>query len=527
MRTRLALCIVLAAAAARAAPPSTEALLGYIHRSWSVLNRDHHQLVQAAIDPKIPHPPARWPVYVAPDEDLTAIERGLRAELPAAELAQLAITRLPVDGAQPAVPGILYLPRPYVVPGGRFNEMYGWDSYFIVLGLLRDGRIDRARDMVDDFIYEVEHYGKVLNANRSYYLTRSQPPLLTAMILAVYRAAPDRAWLARTLPAVERYYRYFTEGPHLTPTGLSRYFDSGHGPAPEVDSERDAEGRSSYDRVRGYFRTHTVPDYDQRAFYDARADRLTDQFYIADRAMRESGFDPSGRFGPFNAGVLDYAPVCLNSFLYLMEKQTAEILRALGREREAPPWETRATTRAEKIEALLWDEEAGLYFDYDFVHRRRRFYPFATTFLPLWVGLAKPEHARRVIANLSRFEAPGGVRTSTEETGMQWDAPFGWAPLELFAFAGLRRYDDAVDAERIGAEFVAVVLRGFIEHGAIFEKYDVVHRRADVAAGLRFGYTSNEIGFGWTNAVVLEIWAQLSTLGRARVAELARESKDR
>ena len=104
-------------------------------------------------------------------------------------------------------PGLLYLPRPYVVPGGRFNEMYGWDSYFIVLGLLRDDKVALARDMVDDFIYEVRHYGGVLNANRTYYLTRSQPPLLSAMVLAVYRATHDRAWLAGTRDALARRVR--------------------------------------------------------------------------------------------------------------------------------------------------------------------------------------------------------------------------------------------------------------------------------------------------------------------------------
>src|SRR5262249_38811222 len=154
---------------------------------------------------------------------------------------------------------------------------------------------------------------------------RSQPPFLTEMLLGVYRKTKDRKWLKSALPAVEQYYRYWTTQPHLTPeTGLSRYYDLGNGPAPEVvASERDAEGRMHYDLVKEYFRTHQVTDYDEGDYYDARRDMLTMLFYKGDRSMRESGFDPSDRFGRFNVDVIHYNPVCLNSLLYLMEKQTA------------------------------------------------------------------------------------------------------------------------------------------------------------------------------------------------------------
>ena len=145
-----------------------------------------------------------------------------------------------------------------MVPGGRFNEMYGWDSYFIVLGLLRDERAALARDMVDNFLYEVRHYGGVLNANRTYYLTRSQPPLLAEMVLALYHATGDRAWLAGARDALVAVYEHWLAPPHLIPSlGLSRYFDHGEGPAPEVVAgERDAQGHDHYDRVRAWFRAH-------------------------------------------------------------------------------------------------------------------------------------------------------------------------------------------------------------------------------------------------------------------------------
>ena len=245
--------------------------------------------------------------------------------MPPADFQKIEIRRLPLDLTKLQEPGLLYLPRPYVVPGGRFNEMYGWDSYFIQLGLLRDNQVGPAQDMADNFLYEIGNYGKILNANRTYYLTRSQPPFLTQMLLGVYRRTHDRKWLAGAVPALEAYYRFWTSEPHLTPdTGLSRYYDLGDGPAPEsVSAERDAQGLTHYDRVKEYYRTHQVPDYEAGEFYDSKRDLLTSLFYKGDRSMRESGFDPSNRFGPFSVDIIHYDPVCLNSLLCLMETQVA------------------------------------------------------------------------------------------------------------------------------------------------------------------------------------------------------------
>ena len=145
--------------------------------------------------------------------------------LSAEELQRIELRTLPARADQVRDHGLLYVPYPYVVPGGRFNEMYGWDSYFIQLGLLRDGELELARNMTDNFLYEIEHYGMILNANRTYFLTRSQPPFLTEMILGVYEKTRDRAWLRSTLPAIDRYYTFWTTPPHVIESiGLSRYF---------------------------------------------------------------------------------------------------------------------------------------------------------------------------------------------------------------------------------------------------------------------------------------------------------------
>jgi alpha,alpha-trehalase len=508
---RIPLCLIallLPLVAQRTARPAQPApILEYIQRTWDVLTRSHRTMAAAAVDPKFPSAAGgRQPVYVSRAEDLGRIEAQLLEEMPATGDRTIEhrpeLRPLPDDPAQLREQGLLYLPRPYVVPGGRFNEMYGWDSYFIQIGLLRDNDVALAQDMADNFVYEIRNYGKILNANRTYYLTRSQPPFLTEMLLAVYRRTHDRKWLEDSVPAIEKYYQYWTSEPHLTPaTGLSRYFDSGEGPAPEVlASERDEKGRTHYDLARQYFRTHRVTAYDANQYYDAGKDQLTMLFYKGDRSMRESGFDPSERFGPFNADIIHYNPVCLNSLLYLIENQTAEILRDLGRSEEADTWQKRAQGRAMAINRLLWDEGAGLYFDYDFIHHRQRRYPFLTTFYPLWAGIATPAQAARVARNLYLFERPGGLQTSTDRSGNQWDAPFGWAPLEMIAVEGLRRYGYDAEANRISREFLSLVADQYQRSGTIVEKYDVVRRRTELRE-IRFGYRTNEAGFGWTNAV--------------------------
>ena len=507
---------------ATAAPfPATnqiQAVRQYIKRTWTVLTRSARDLPRAAPDPKMQRRPGEaWPVYIAADEDRASIEHTLRAALNAGDLQRIDLRVLPPH-RDIREHGLLYLPHPYVVPGGRFNEMYGWDSYFIQRGLLRDGELALARAMTDNFLYEIAHYGMILNANRTYFLTRSQPPFLTEMILGVYDRTQDRRWLRSTLPSIERDYAFWTHAPHLVEaTGLSRYFDLGDGPAPEVVAdERDAQGRTHYDRVRDYYRTHEIADYDVSRFYDRDADRLTDLFYKGDRSMRESGFDPSNRFGPFSADIIDHTPVCLNVLLYRMEDDAARINIVLGHTTAAGEWQARARRRRELIDRYLWDPDAGLYFDYNFETKKRRHYEFATTFYPLWAGIASPEQARRVAANLPQFEAPGGVLTSTQTTGSQWDAPYGWAPLQLMAVDGLRRYGYHADADRLARKFVSLVVDDFNAHGTIVEKYDVRRRSSDLGAGLRFGYTSNEMGFGWTNAAVLDLLAGLNRRDHAK-----------
>ncbi len=433
--------------------------------------------------------------------------------------------------------GLLYLANPYVVPGGQFNEMYGWDSYFIIRGLLRDQRRDLAKGMVENFFYEIQHYGGVLNANRTYYLGRSQPPFLSSMILAVCEAnkaagKPDLKWLERAYGFAAKDYEQWNREPHLAgDTGLSRYFDEGDGPVREImgdpsDYYRGAaqyflvhEGESSPHLVRQDVRepaskavgaVFELPACDRQSKQAAKADcakedrvSLTADFYKGDRSMRESGFDVSFRFGPYGADTHHYAPVCLNSLLYKTETDLEQMSLLLGHKDEAREWAHKAADRRARITKYLWNEKRGLFFDYDFTTHSESKYEYATTFYPLWAGLASKQEAQAVVRNLPLFEQAGGLAMSRFESQAQWDYPYGWAPIHLLAVEGLHRYGYATDADRITSKFLAMILRNFRRDHTIREKYNVVTQSS--ATHIVAGYSQNITGFGWTNAVFLEL----------------------
>jgi alpha,alpha-trehalase len=510
---------------------------------------------ESIVDPKLPEHAVLYLPQDFPEPDSV---KKLESE------CKVQVERLPavvhhpgeIDVSKIHPHGLLFLPNRYVVPGGRFNEMYGWDSYFIVLGLLRDGRIDLARGMIDNFLFEIEHYGTVLNANRTYYLTRSQPPFLTSMMVALDQAEnkaghDDQQWLARAYPIAAHDYQNWMQDPHLAgSTGLSRYYDFGSGPAPESLQDESGVRR----KVAAYFASR--PNLGQRylveqngpgpsaagaagAPYSIQACelantmeppgcesggvvRLSDDYYTGDRSMRESGFDISFRFGPYGAATHHYAPVCLNSLLYKTEKDLEAISRELGKPGEADQWKRRAEHRKALINQYLWDGKRGLFFDYDLQNHAQSSYQYLTTFYPLWAGLATPEQAKAVDQNLKIFERPGGLVTSTQETGAQWDSPYGWAPLELLGVGGLRNYGFDADADRVSYKFLNTVAENFQREGTIREKYDVVAESSE--AHVTAGYKMNVVGFGWTNGVFLEF---LSQLPKAMVEQLAAEQDRR
>jgi alpha,alpha-trehalase len=529
--------------------PGLQPILDYISNGWDTLTRSMENC-STIVDPKLA---TKSVLYLPADFPMPEKVHGLEAKCGVTVKILPKVLRQPgeIDTNTFEPQGALYLEHPYVVPGGRFNEMYGWDSYFIIRGLVRAGRIELARGMVDNFFFEIEHYGSVLNANRSYYLSRSQPPFLTSMILAVYEAEmakghADRGWLEHAYGYAVRDHAMWVREPHLAgDTGLSRYFDFGEGPAAEsLKDETD-----HYQKVAEYFLTH--PEADKSYFVERnpgemeplsvgasysvqlcgmprtmekakceaiRELALSRDYYKGDRSMRESGFDISFRFGAYGSATHHFVPVCLNSLLYKTEQDLYKMSKMLGHSEEAANWSQRAEARKVAMQKYLWDEQRGEFFDYNIETKTRSTYEFASTFYPLWAGLATHEEAAAILRNLAHFEQPGGLRTSPYETGVQWDAPYAWAPLQLIAVEGLRQYGFDEAANRVAYAFASNVAENFRRDDTIREKYNAATRTTDAA--VKSGYQMNVIGFGWSNGVFLEFLNQLPT---AMVEKLAKE----
>ncbi|MFZ0200842.1 MAG: trehalase family glycosidase [Candidatus Sulfotelmatobacter sp.] len=537
----LGLCLVLSAPARCGPNAESDAgkeeglkpILQYISSAWDMLTRSMSEC-ESIVDPKIKAAPVIYlPAGIAEPDALKKL--SLKCDVRVEHLPIVIHQLGEIDTAKIQPPGLLYLENKYVVPGGRFNEMYGWDSYFIIRGLLRAGRVELARGMVDNFFFEVENYGAMLNANRTYYLTRSQPPFLSSMFVDVYDALQksghaDSVWLAKAYADLDKDYEMWNRDPHRAgETGLSRYYDFGEGPPPEALQD---EG-GFYRKVATYFFFHpaqagdyiheNLPGVEQpvaglpytlqicdvshtmaRAACDEPQEyKLSSDYYKGDRSMRESGFDVSFRFGPFGAATQHYAPVCLNSLLYKTEKDMEQISLWLGRGADADKWSERAEKRKQLITRYLWDDKAGFFFDYNLISGQRSSYRYATTFYPLWAGLATPGQARAVEKNITALERPGGLAMSTDDSGAQWDLPYGWGNIEMLAVEGLRRYGYNADADRVSYEFLSMVAENFRRDGYIVEKYNVVTRSSDAHAEL--GYKMNVVGFGWTNAAFLEL----------------------
>jgi alpha,alpha-trehalase len=496
-------------------------IAAYIHSAWGSLERSTNDC-NSVVDPKVTSKPV---VYLPAGMKMPAALAEMRRRC-GVQVDHLpgVIRRLgDVRPASSFRPGLLYLPNPYVVPGGRFNEMYGWDSYFIVLGLIGDGRIPIAKGIVENFFFEIANYGAVLNANRTYFLTRSQPPLLSSMISEVYGNTHDTEWLRSAYKFAESDYALWTTPNHQAgETGLARYFDLGAGPVPEMADDSTyypdvirwlvahPEQRNDY-LVKGSehpaaeeanrLQTSSCNVLDSRVCADAYADgfRLSASFYRGDRAMRESGFDTTFRFGPFSGSTDQFAPVCLNSLLYKYERDLSTFASLLGKPAESRKWLRKAEARKQAILKYLWNPDAGTFSDYNFVTKKSSPYRYVSEFYPLWAGLATPTEAANVEHQLPTFEREGGLAMSDRESGTQWDMPFGWAPAHWFVIEGLRKYGFTNDSNRLSNKFRHTVEANYLLDGTIREKYNVVDGSANIAVAA--GYKANVIGFGWTNGV--------------------------
>jgi alpha,alpha-trehalase len=396
-----------------------------------------------------------------------------------------ALTRQPSTQASGSA---LPLPSAYVVPGGRFREIHYWNSYFTMLGLIRDRRTDLVESMIDDFTALIERYGHIPNGTRSYYLSRSQPPVYYLML--GLSPARDTASFRRRLAALRTEHDYWMAGEDGLQSGQARY---------HVVKLADGTLLNRYWDARG---TPREESYTQDVATAAAAGRPAEAVYRDLRAGAESGWDFSSRWladGETLSTIrtTEIVPVDLNSLLAGMERMIAIACERIGDDPCQRDYAARYAARVAALRTRFWDAAQGRFADLD--RRTGRATPTlsAATLYPLFVGAAKPDQARMVALTVRRrLLAPGGLRATAIPAGQQWDAPNGWAPLQWIAVEGLRRNGDPALAKTIATRWLATVQARYAASGRLVEKYDVERR-----TGGGGGDYPLQAGFGWTNGV--------------------------
>ncbi|WP_345831533.1 alpha,alpha-trehalase TreF [Erwinia sp. HDF1-3R] len=390
---------------------------------------------------------------------------------------------------------LLPLPEPYVVPGGRFSETYYWDSYFSMLGFAASGRDDLMRNMADNFAWLIDTYGHIPNGNRTYYLSRSQPPVFAMMVELFEKDGIKKA--KRYLKQLKREHAFWMEGADsLTPNEayrhvvmlpggevLNRYWD-------DRDTPRDESWIEDVETARN-------------------SSRPASEVYRDLRAGAASGWDFSSRWLS-EPGRLEsihttrIVPIDLNAFLYKLETTIARLAAADNDLLTAEQFQQKAVRRRAVVDKYLWDAEAGLYRDYNWCDREKGMFSAAAV-TPLYVGMAGYEQATRMAAAIrSHLLAPGGVLSTVDETGEQWDKPNGWAPVQWMAIEGLNHYGEELLAKEIATRWLQIVGATYDRHHKMVEKYNVAGRAPVLAGG---GEYPLQDGFGWTNGVTRRLLA--------------------
>ncbi len=409
---------------------------------------------------------------------------------------------------------------PFAVPGARFNEMYGWDSYFENIGLLIDNKLELAKSMVENFAYQITHYGKILNANRSYYLTRTQPPFFSSMIREVFEKmqVKDLNWLRKNLQICIKEYEtvWMETGKRLTENGLNRYFAQGIGLPPETEA-------GHYDEILKPFaeaEKMSIPEY-EKLYYERKISNTTlDAYFVHDRSVRESGHDTSYRL---EGNCADLNLVELNVMLYKYETDFAEIITLYFEDSfeynsiqyNQNYWLEKAATRKKLMNRYLWNDQESCFYDYNFKIQKQTNFLSATSFFPLWAKIATQEQADLMIEkHLSKLIFEGGLagcsrealqNISADQMQRQWDFPNGWPPHQIIIWQGLIHYGYQEKAQELIYRWLWMITKNACDYnGTVPEKYDVVLATHKVFAeygnqGTDFEYITRE-GFGWMNA---------------------------
>jgi alpha,alpha-trehalase len=390
---------------------------------------------------------------------------------------------------------LINLPHPYIVPGGRFSEIYYWDSYFTMLGLQASHRIEMIQNMVDNFAWLIDLLGYIPNANRSYFQGRSQPPVFSLMVELLSEENGDKV-LIKYLPQLLKEYDFWMNGAANTtdtsiashhvvrmPDGviMNRYWDENETPRPE--SFKD----------------------DTELAKTVKTDSAT--LFRNIRAACESGWDFSCRWfkDPSSFATIhttEIVPVDLNCLLFHHEKTLSKAYRIDNNEKKSFYFDALAEKRRSALQQYCWNESLHFYFDYDLkAQQQRSIYTMAAAF-PLFFKIASRDQAQKVAGILEdKFLNPGGFVTTPENTGQQWDSPNGWAPLQWIAIRGLENYGLAALAKDAATRWVSLNKKVYARTGKLMEKYNVVDDNLDAGGG---EYPAQD-GFGWTNGVLLKL----------------------
>lgn len=401
------------------------------------------------------------------------------------------LTRQPGKKAGTLIP----LPYPYVVPGGRFGEIYYWDSYFTMLGLKASQKNEMLENMVNNFSYLIDTLGYIPNGNRSYFIGRSQPPFYSLMV-QLLADLKGKDVLPAYLPQLKKEYKFWMKGQealteaasawHHTvrmPDGetLNRYCDQNDEPRPE-SYRQDIE------------LAHQSPQEPKKLYRHLRAGA-------------ESGWDFSSRWFKDNSGLTsihatDIVAVDLNCLLVHLEQIIAELNQLKGNVELAKQYEILAEKRKKAIQKYCWNGEQGFYFDYDFIEKKQKQSLTLAGLFPLYFNIATQQQAKQVALIIKeKFLRPGGVVSTLATTGEQWDAPNGWAPLQWITIKGLENYGHTDLANEIARRWIQLNTDVFTRTGKLMEKYNVEDTHLEAGGGEYAG----QDGFGWTNGVLLAL----------------------
>jgi alpha,alpha-trehalase len=410
---------------------------------------------------------------------------------------------------------LLPLPYPYVVPGGRFREIYYWDSYFTMLGLKQSGEIKLMENMVKNFAYLINTYGHIPNGNRSYYLSRSQPPFF-CMMISLLATVKGNGVYNTYLPAMLKEYSYWMQGnTNLKPNEanksvvkmqngaiLNRYWDSLHTPRPESYKEDYETAETTALQLAMRIKVAS-PEALQRILEENKANT-----YRNLRAGACSGWDFSSRWFADNLNIntiqtTQIIPIDLNCLLYEMENTIAKTYTQQQHTTQANIFYTKAKKRKAAILKYCWNANKGYFYDYNFATQQQADNITAAGLYPIFVKLANAQQAI-AIAKITKklLLKPGGLATTTLHTGQQWDAPNGWAPLQWIAVKGFNNYNQTALANTIAKRWLALNNSVYKKTGKMMEKYNV----EDITQLAGGGEYPSQDGFGWTNGVYLALY---------------------